>query len=104
MTPQQEINHYIKDARLLLNKAERVADTHHITFDFSVNYGMEGTYYPKKHSYNKNELLAMIENGSFSNLDYDTKHAAISVLSGEEENTDWNSSSESVWISSSSNC
>ena len=103
-SPQEQINTYLEEAYTALRKAEQVADVYNIPFDFFVHYGMGGTYKPVKPSYNKDTLLTMIEDGSFANLDYDTKQAALSVLSGEEVSTDWSSSTESGWVSSSDNC
>ncbi len=103
-SPQEQINAYLEEAQIALSKAEQLADMYNISFDFSVHFGMGGTYKPAKPSYDKATLLTMIEDGSFANLDYETKQAALSVLSGEEESTDWSSSTESGWISSSDNC
>lgn len=41
------INELVKQAHDLIAQAEKIADENKVTFDFSVEYGVGGTYYPK---------------------------------------------------------
>lgn len=105
-TPRQIIDDHLNDAQMSITAAEKIADQHNLTFSWDLAYGMGGTYRPARPSYNRDELLAMIKEGTFNNLDYETKQAAIEVLSGTEASTDWQSSysSSSGWNSSTSAC
>ena len=105
ITPEQIIKQHVDQALAELNSAIEIADNYGIEFYFQPAYGMGGRYKPITRKYTKDELLKMIADGSFANLNYKTRQSAIEVLSGSREQTGWEeSTAEGTWISSSSNC
>jgi hypothetical protein len=105
-TKNTEIRKQLLIASTALEKAEDIANKKSESFTFNIEYGMGGMFKPKVATYNKNQLLEMIQDGSFQNLSYEQKQASIEVLAGTEDNTGWSDSSNSTggWSSSSSNC
>jgi hypothetical protein len=45
-TADKQITDLLSQARSLITQAENIADENGITFTFSLEYGMGGTYYP----------------------------------------------------------
>ena len=45
-TADQQIADLLSQARSLISQAENIADENGVTFSFSLEYGMGGTYYP----------------------------------------------------------
>jgi hypothetical protein len=60
-TPAEQIAQHIKDAENSIAKAEVIADATGISFDFSLTYGMGGSYNPKPLT--KAAALKLVENG-----------------------------------------
>jgi len=100
-----QINTYVEEAYASIKKAEAVADTHGISFDFNLGYGMGGTYSPKR-PMTRDEALKLVESGQTLT---DTQRAqVVAVLRSNPNDSDdaWSESSyyEPGWNSSSSMC
>jgi hypothetical protein len=88
--------------RKLISECETIADESQNSFYFSVEYGMGGTYYPKK-PMSRQEALDLLKNGKA--LTQKQKDLIAGILQRDEDNIDddWTSSYEG-WQSSSNNC
>jgi hypothetical protein len=106
-TNNKEIEQKLKFAESYLEEAIKIADktnqNFYFTLPFDDNDNKTFYYVAKAKSYTKDELLEKIKDGTFADLTYNQKEAAIEVLSGQFEDTSWNTSTtEGGWQSS--NC
>lgn len=88
----------LSEAHDLINECEKLADQHNTTFDFSVNYGMGGTYYGKKRP------KSSIKQAALAKLTVEEREA-LGLVNEDEDDGDsdeWDSSGG--WESSSQNC
>lgn len=110
---EAQIQTHLDNAKNQINQAEKLADEHGVSFYFSVEYGMGGTYYPPK----KPVLLTRQEAIERLAADDYLSEAEIESLRGVLKNTrtlkdsynlDWNDSSYDSdyqgWVSSGNNC
>lgn len=94
---QTEIKRLVAKAKEQITQAEALADKHGIIFDFSVAYGMGGSYYPQK-LITKEHALELIRTNQITD---ENRETVAQVL--EDGSSAWYGSEEG-WQSSSQQC
>lgn len=101
---EKTIKTLLNDAYAAIHEAEKLADRTGQTFEFSLRYGMGGTYFPTKPKpvYTKRQALDLLSSGQELS---ETQRQNIVIALDEDANSDdgWHSSHEG-WVSSSDQC
>jgi hypothetical protein len=94
---QAEITKLVGNAKEAIKQAEKLADKYGLTIDWSLAYGMGGTYFPIRTSMDEAEAIQLVRDNKVT--DENREEVALAL----EGNSNWFGSTEG-WHSSSSNC
>lgn len=102
----EQIYELIGEAKAKIKQACDIADEHQISFTWSLGYGMGGMYMPTRKPMTRKQAIARL--GSSEYIDEDEVERLRAVLQNTTHDDDdydaWESSTETGWVSSSSQC
>jgi hypothetical protein len=93
----KEIDKLLDQAYAKITEAETLADQTGTRFDFSLRYGMGGTYYPKP-VMTKSQALDLLKSGK--DLTSEERKIIAKIIEGDDDDYDGHEG----WVSSSQQC